>query len=269
MDLHRQKTKHEHVRAVHAPLMKFPDRPAKQFIMKTIHRQEKEQLKKLFQQEDIDAFEDRFNILEAFLQTERHITTAELEQILKDKGLDYGRDFVRDTLRLMCRFGFAQKNRFDNGQVRYEHLHLGYHHDHMICTKCRKIIEFQNEELERLQVQIAAADGFLMLQHKMEIYGICFACLKQRVHLMPLLKAKTGERLVIKEFSGGTASRLRLMTMGLRIEDEIEVVANQGKGQLVVAAGGKRYVLGRGLAQKIMVSLFNDKDELVTSAKQA
>lgn len=237
--------------------------------MKTIHRQEKDQLKKLFQQEHIDAFEDRYNILEAFLQTERHITTTELEEILKAKGLDYGRDFIRDTLRLMCRFGFAQKNRFDNGQVRYEHLHLGYHHDHMICTKCRKIIEFKNEDLETLQVQIAAADGFLMLQHKMEIYGICNLCLRQRVHIMPLLKAKAGERLRIKEFSGGTTSRMRLMTMGLRLGDEIEVIANQGQGQLVVAAEGKRYVLGRGLAGKILVSQSDDKEELVSSAKQA
>ena len=237
--------------------------------MKTIHRQEKDQLKKLFQQEHIDAFEDRYNILEAFLQTERHITTSELEEILRSRGLDYGRDFVRDTLRLMCRFGFAQKNRFDNGQVRYEHLHLGDHHDHMICTKCRKIIEFENEELERLQVQIAATTGFLMLQHKMEIYGICYQCLRQRVHIMPLLKAKTGERLRIKEFSGGTTSRMRLMTMGLRMGDEIEVISNQGEGQLVVAAEGKRYVLGRGLAGKILVSQRDHKEELVSSAKQA
>jgi Fur family ferric uptake transcriptional regulator len=237
--------------------------------MKTIHRQEKEQLKKLFQQEHIDAFEDRYNILEAFLQTERHITTAELEEILQGKGLDYSRDFVRDTLRLMCRFGFAQKNRFDNGQVRYEHLHLGYHHDHMICTKCRKIIEFENEELEKLQVQIAAADGFLMLQHKMEIYGICHQCLRQRVHIMPLLKAKAGERLLIKEFNGGTTSRMRLITMGLRMGDEIEVVANQGHGQVVVAAEGRRYVLGRGLAGKILVSHCHHQEKPVQAAKGA
>ena len=222
--------------------------------MKALHRQEKEQLKKLFHQEHIDRFEDRYNILEAFLQTERHITTGELVQVLNETGYNYSRDFVRETLKLMCKYGFAQRNRFDNGQLRYEHRHLGQHHDHLICTKCRKIIEFQNENLEHLQVQIAAYNGFHMLQHKMEIYGICFDCMKSRVRLMPLTVGKQGEQLVIEDFTGGTASRMRLLTMGLRIGDEIEVVTNIGKGQMVVALKGNRYVLGRGLAEKVMVS---------------
>ena len=222
--------------------------------MKALHRQEKEQLKKLFHQEQIDRFEDRYNILEAFLQKEQHITTGELVQVLNDTGYDYSRDFVRDTLKLMCSYGFAQRNRFDNGQLRYEHRHLGQHHDHMICTKCRKIVEFQNENLEHLQVQIAADSGFHMLQHKMEIYGICFDCVETRVRLIPLTIGKQGERLVIEDFMGGTASRMRLLTMGLRIGDEIEVVTNIGKGQMVVAVKDNRYVLGRGLAKKVMVS---------------
>ena len=128
--------------------------------MKAIHRQEREQLKKLFRQEHVDQFENRYTILEAFLRTESHITTAELIQILNDNGHSFSPDFVRDTLKLMCRFGFAQKNRFDNGQIRYEHRHLGQHHDHMVCTKCKKIIEFEDEKLERIQAQIASTHGF-------------------------------------------------------------------------------------------------------------
>jgi len=221
--------------------------------VKRIHNQEKQQFKKLFKQEHIDDFEDRFKILEVFLQTERHVTVNELVQILKEKGYTIEPDFVRDTLKIMCRFGFARKNRFYNGQVRYEHRHLGQHHDHMVCTKCKNIIEFQDEQLESLQVQISAAYGFHMLQHKMEIYGICPECLKDRIQLMSLVMAKPGERLVIEDFSGGTAARLRLLTMGLRPGDKIDVITNLNQGPLVIAANDKRYVLGRGLAQKIMV----------------
>ena len=152
----------------------------------------------------------------------------------------------------MCRFGFAKKNRFDN-QVRYEHRHLGQHHDHMICTKCRKIIEFKEETLEDLQVQIATAYGFHMLQHKMEIYGICSECLKERIQLMPLGMARQGERMIIKDFAGGSSARMRLLTMGLKLGDEIEVVTNHNRGQMVIALDCNRYVIGRGLAQKILV----------------
>lgn len=221
--------------------------------MKRIHNREKEQFEKLFKQEDIDNFEDRYKILEVFLQTERHVTANELVELLNNNGLRFSPDFVRDTLKLMCRFGFASQMRFDNGHIRYEHRHLGQHHDHMICIKCRNIFEFEDEKLERLQAEIAAAYDFHMLQHQMEIYGICAKCRKDRDRLLPLTRAKQGERLIIKEITGGAQVRMRLLTMGLRLGDIIEVVTNLSKGQLVVASDFKRYVLGRSLAQKIVV----------------
>ena len=221
--------------------------------MKQIHVQEKQQFKKLFKQEHIDNFENRFKVLEVFLQTEKHISVEELVERLKSNGWQLDPEFVNDTLGLMCRFGFAHKSRFDNGDLLYEHRHLGQHHDHMICTKCRKILEFEDNQIEQLQIKIASARGFHMLQHKLEIYGICDDCLRERVRLMPLTLAKPGERLVIKEISGGANAKMRLLTMGLRVDDKIEVITNSSQGQLAIAADLKRYVLGRGLAEKIMV----------------
>jgi Fur family ferric uptake transcriptional regulator len=158
--------------------------------MKQIHIQEKKQFKKLFKQEQIDNFEDRFKVLEAFLQTEKHVTIDELLKFLDQNGWQLDPDFVRETMKLLCRFGFAHQSSFDNGAIRYEHRHLGQHHDHMVCTRCRKIIEFEEDHLEELQNKIAAVQGFHMLQHKMEIYGICAQCLKERIQLMPLIMAK-------------------------------------------------------------------------------
>jgi Fur family ferric uptake transcriptional regulator len=221
--------------------------------MTQLHIQEKEQFKKLFQKEHIGNFEDRVRVLEVFLSREKHVTVEELTEMLAAEGSPLEADFVRDTLKLLIRLGFASQNRFDNGLVRYEHHHLGHHHDHMICTKCRKIIEFKEDRLEEYQIQIAAAHGFHMLQHKMEIYGICGECLKERSRHIPLSLAKAGEKLIIREITGGAGTRVRLMTMGLRQGDPIEVITNNGQGQLAVAADMKRYVLGRGLAQKIMV----------------
>jgi len=222
--------------------------------MKQIHTQEKNQFKKLFKQENIDRFEDRFRVLETFMNTERHLTVEELTGLLEERGHRFEPDFVSDTLKLMTKFGFARKNRFDDGRVRYEHMHLGQHHDHMICTKCKEIIEFSNEELENIQLIIAREKKFHMLQHKMEIYGICSKCFKERVPLIDLSSARSGERLVIRKIQGGIGrAHMRLLHMGLRVGDKIEVLTNIGRGQLVVSAGTSRYVLGRGLARKIMV----------------
>ena len=228
-----------------------------------IHVQEKQQFKELFKQEHIDNFEDRFKVLEAFLQTEKHVSINELVERLDHNGWRLDSEFVKETLQLMCRFGFAHKSRFDNGIILYEHRHLGQHHDHMICTKCRKILEFEDDLIEQLQIKIAATHGFHMLQHKLEIYGICNNCIGERIQLMPLTLAKPGERLVIKEINGGAGAKMRLLTMGLRPEDKIEVITNNSQGQLAIAADLKRYVLGRGLAEKIMVEPDKRQDELI------
>jgi Fur family ferric uptake transcriptional regulator len=87
----------------------------------------------------------------------------------------------------------------------------------------------------------------------MELYGICERCLKQRHREMPLVSAKAGERLRITGFSGGAQARMRLLTMGLRVGDRVDVINNQYEGQLVIALDFKRLVLGRGLASKVLV----------------
>jgi Fur family ferric uptake transcriptional regulator len=221
--------------------------------MQHIHLQEKEQFKKLFEQEEIDNLEDRIKILEVFLQTERHISEQEFIKITKQHVESLSPEFIRNTLDLLCLYGFASKLTFENGEVRYEHRHMGQHHDHMICTKCNKIIEFENDQLEKIQLKVASMYGFHMLQHRMEIYGICSNCLKKRLDTIPLTAAKQGERLIIRQFIGGAQSKMRLLSMGLRMGDKIDVITNFNKGQLVIALDYNRLVLGRGLAEKIIV----------------
>ena len=226
-----------------------------------IHAQEKEQFKRLFDQENIDHLEERMLVVEAFLQTEKHISEQELSDNIKKKNFNLTQDLIAGTLDLMCLYGFAHKHQFDNGVLRYEHRHMGQHHDHMICTKCNQIIEFENNQIENLQLQVAAQHGFHMLQHKMEIYGICANCLQSRLAVIPLTAAKRGERLQIKQFTGGAKSRMRLMSMGLRIGDRVDVISSLNQGQLVVALDFKRLVLGKGLAQKITVQSIGPKKE--------
>jgi Fur family ferric uptake transcriptional regulator len=60
--------------------------------MKQIHTREKQQFKKLFKDEHIDDFEEKFKILEVFLQTERHITTSEFVQLLSENGYHFEPD---------------------------------------------------------------------------------------------------------------------------------------------------------------------------------
>ena len=189
------------------------------------------------------------------MSTEEHVTLEEFIGLLKDRGFDYEPDFVRLCLNRWVEHGFAQKKWFEGQPPRYEHHHLGRHHDHLICTKCGRITEFSDEEMESLQLKIASSQGFHILQHKMEIYGLCSQCVSQRTPIMPLAMAKSGEKLIITDIMGGTHARDRLTSLGLRRGDSLEVINNNGLGRLIVGHGTTRMALGRGMAQKIMVSL--------------
>lgn len=226
------------------------------------HEQEKKQFKRLFQQQDVDRFDERFQVLEAFLKLEHHLTCRDISRQLKNDGIHLDEAFVSSSMDHLCRFGFANRVAFDQGnEILYEHRHLGVHHDHMVCTKCNSILEFKDEALELLQKKVTEAYGFYMLQHKMEIYGLCSLCMAARQKLVPLHKAKPGEKLIVKELEAGKNMQMRISSMGIRIGDLIEVVSNGFGGQVVIAAGENRFVIGAGMASKLWVHPFEGLEE--------
>ncbi len=220
---------------------------------------EKANFRTLIETDGTGRIQDRLCIIDVFLGTEEHVTLEEMLHLLREKDYDFEPRFVKQCMNRMVDLGFAQKKQFEGQPIRYEHRHLGKHHDHLICTKCGKIVEFADETMERLQVEIAARSGFHMLQHRMDIYGICSQCLSQRTPLMPLAMSKEGERVVIREIAGGRRKQARLADMGLRPGDLIEIINNAGRGRIILAHGPTRLAIGRGIAEKIMVSI-SDQD---------
>ena len=215
---------------------------------------EKENFIALIKDDEIGRIEDRLNIIDVFLSAEGHVTLEELMNLLRDKGYNYEPEFVRQCMNRWVGHGFAQKKTFEGQPPRYEHHHLGKHHDHMICTKCGKIEEFSNPEIEMLQLRTASSRGLHILQHKLEIYGLCSECFSKRSILLPLSLAKEGEQVIIKEMTGPGNARARLSSMGLRPGDVLEIINNNGMGRLIVGHGATRLAMGRGIAQKIVVS---------------
>ncbi len=216
---------------------------------------EKGNFRSLIENDGLGRVEERLNIIETFLSTEEHVTLEELMRLLTERDYHYESNFVRQCMNRWVDHGFAQKKKFEGQPSRYEHRHLGMHHDHLICTKCGKIVEFSNDEMERLQIKVAAGQGFHILQHKMEIYGLCSECLAERMPSMSLTMAKPGEKVIITEMMGSRVARARLASMGLRPGDRLEIINNNGQGRLIVGHGSTRLAMGRGIAQKILVSL--------------
>lgn len=78
---------------------------------------------------------------------------------------------VYRTVRLFEESGILERLDFGDGPKRYEEA-AGEHHDHLIDIDTGEVIEFQNEEIERLQEEIARKLGFRLVNHRMELYGV-------------------------------------------------------------------------------------------------
>jgi Fur family transcriptional regulator, ferric uptake regulator len=75
------------------------------------------------------------------------------------------------TLKLFNDNGILEKHEFRDGKFRYETIQKG-HHDHLIDIETGKVIEFQNEEIEKLQEKIANQLGYDIVEHRLEIYAL-------------------------------------------------------------------------------------------------
>ncbi|MHB8058931.1 MAG: Fur family transcriptional regulator [Desulfuromonadaceae bacterium] len=115
-------------------------------------------------------------ILDIFLSTHQHISVEELYLKVKSSNPGVGHATVYRTLKLFAEAGLAREVLLNDGQTRYEHVVAGEHHDHLVCTGCNSIIEFEDETIEKLQNEVAARHGFRINSHKMEIYGLCANC---------------------------------------------------------------------------------------------
>ena len=78
---------------------------------------------------------------------------------------------VYRTVKLFEEAGIITKHDFKGGKARYEELNEG-HHDHLIDIKTGEIIEFVDDEIEKLQQKVAEKYGYKLVDHKLELYGI-------------------------------------------------------------------------------------------------
>ena len=78
---------------------------------------------------------------------------------------------VYRTVKLFEESGILAKHDFKGGKARYEELNEG-HHDHLIDIKSGEIIEFVDDEIEKLQKKVAEKYGYKLVDHKLELYGI-------------------------------------------------------------------------------------------------
>ena len=115
-------------------------------------------------------------ILETFLDHEGHRSVEDIYRTLRALDPRIGYTTVYRTMKLLTECGLAREIDLADGITRYEHLYNHQHHDHMICMECGESFEFLNPEIESLQDEASIELGFKVLDHRLQIYGVCRSC---------------------------------------------------------------------------------------------
>lgn len=118
-------------------------------------------------------------ILDTFIASHEHLTAEELHARVKAIDHTVSAATVYRTINMLVDIGVANKSEFGGGSASFELGVDKQHHDHLVCLSCGVIVEFHDRQIEELQEQIARQHGFVLLRHRLELYGTCPACVKK------------------------------------------------------------------------------------------
>jgi Fur family ferric uptake transcriptional regulator len=115
----------------------------------------------------------RMLVAEKIFSIHTHFTAESLQEELKDRRDEISKATIYRILSIMVEAGLLQEHNFGKDYKYYEHIIGHEHHDHIICIECGRIVEFMDDKIEDLQKKAAKDNGFSIVGHDLNIFGIC------------------------------------------------------------------------------------------------
>ncbi len=138
-----------------------------------------ERFERFLHRKDLRLTEARAAIVEAALARDGHYPIEELIADLKARGIRGSKATVYRTLPLLAEAGILQPAIIAADTKSYETTFGKGHHDHLLCSGCGKVVEFEFEAFEILQRDVASKHGFRLVAHYHELVGTCPDCLQK------------------------------------------------------------------------------------------
>lgn len=120
--------------------------------------------------------DQRRHILDAACKMPGHFSAEKLLEHSRSRDKTISKATVYRTLPLLKDSHLLEEHDFGNGRKSYERAYERRHHDHLICIKCGRIIEFENNMIERYQNEEADKLGFKLIYHSHKLFGFCKKC---------------------------------------------------------------------------------------------
>ena len=133
--------------------------------------------RRYLREQGLPVTQQREVVADVVFSSTGHLSVEDIEAQLKEQGERIGKATIYRTMEILVRSGLVEEHDFGEGFKRYEHL-FGQQpvHQHLICTSCSRVVEFESPDVVRLQEEAAQAHGFQPTRHRLEIYGICADC---------------------------------------------------------------------------------------------
>ncbi len=128
-------------------------------------------IEKLCQENGLRLTEQRRVIARILSDADDHPDAEELHRRAAGVDRNISLATVYRTVKLFEEAGIIERHDFRDGRSRFEEA-TDDHHDHLIDVRTGDVIEFVNEEIERLQVEIARKLGYKLVDHRLELYGV-------------------------------------------------------------------------------------------------
>ncbi len=122
---------------------------------------------------------ERRSLLLEVLGNDEHFEAEQLLIAMRQGGKRVAKATIYRTLPLLVNCGIIKQVPFGDKLAHYEHTLGQAPHDHMICRRCRKIVEFDSREVVDLRNDLAARHGFQPLSHRFQITGLCRDCIAE------------------------------------------------------------------------------------------
>ena len=111
----------------------------------------------------------------------KHLTAEDIYNLVKAEHPEMGLATVYRTIQVLMELHLIDRVNFDDGVERYELAHANsgagaHHHHHLICLGCGKVLEFEEDMLEGLELKIIEKTGFKVIDHEVKLYGYCKEC---------------------------------------------------------------------------------------------
>tara|TARA_Y100000590_G_C15372500_1_gene883096 strand:+ start:177 stop:608 length:432 start_codon:yes stop_codon:yes gene_type:complete len=126
--------------------------------------------KSTLKKEGLKFTEQRLQLFKFLYENKGHFECEELIIEMNKKNQKVSRATIYRTLDILVKYNFVRKLVLDDGVARYENKISTKHHDHMICIETGDIIEFFNEDIERIQDEIAEQNGYVIVKHVHQLF---------------------------------------------------------------------------------------------------